>query len=63
MPNIELAVHIKHKTEKALLVDGGDGNEVWIPLSQISDYTDELEIGEHITIFIPEFIAQDKGLI
>lgn len=34
-----------------------DGNEVWIPKSQIEDADEDYE-----TIIIPEWLAEDKGL-
>jgi len=60
--NIEIAVDIKHITDAAVLVSDGD-KQVWIPKGQIEDYTDELIIGHSITIFIPEWLATNKGLI
>lgn len=56
---IDLHVHIHHKTEKAVLVsdDGDEENAVWLPLSQV-----ELEPRER-TVTLPEWLAQDKGLI
>jgi hypothetical protein len=62
MPQIEIAVDLVHKTPGAVLVSNGNKKE-WIPLAAITDYTDEIEIGESITIFISEKLAYDKGLI
>ncbi len=75
MPQHEL-VDVKCKflkeTEKAVLIEV-DGDEAWIPKSQVDDaYAegsslvfswDELERGDAITIVIPEWLAEDKGLI
>lgn len=60
MPKIELAVEIIGETDQALRVY--DGNvTAWIPKSQI---TDTCEVNGKIeTIFIPEWIANDKGLL
>jgi len=60
--NIEIAVDIKHMTNAAVLVNDGT-KEAWIPKSKIEDYTDELETGHSITIFLPEWLALEKGLI
>jgi hypothetical protein len=62
MSSVEIAVDIKVKTPKAVLVSDGK-TEVWIPLSQITDYTDEIEVGKSITIFISEWLATEKGLL
>jgi len=62
MSQVEIAVDIKVTTDKAILVSDGS-LEVWIPLSQVTDYTDEIEAGASITIFISEWLAQEKGLI
>ena len=62
MAQVEIEVEIKVKTQKAVLVSDGK-TEVWIPLSQITDYTDEIEVGESITIFISEWLATEKGLL
>lgn len=60
MGDIEIAVEIRARTDKAFLVSDG-GNECWIPRSQISDYVGDEDSPE--TIFIPEWLALDKGLI
>lgn len=59
---VEIAIDIKAMTEKAILIYDGD-REVWIPLSQVTDYTDEIEVGASITIFISEWLANEKGLL
>lgn len=58
--DIEVAIEVKARTDKALLVSDGD-NEVWIPRSQISDYSGDENSPE--TIFIPEWLANESGLI
>jgi len=61
MTDIEIAVEVRARTDKALLVDAGDGKPVWVPRSQISDYVGDSESPE--TIFISEWLATEKGLI
>lgn len=57
---IEIAVEVLHETDQAILVTDGNVEE-WIPKSLIEDQVgDGMEIE---TIFIPEYIALDKGLI
>jgi hypothetical protein len=53
---------MQKRTEKALLVDFGGKMPVWVPLSIISDYTEEPD-GSWSSIFIPEWIAQEKEMI
>jgi hypothetical protein len=59
---IDVDVQLHHRTDKAILVsdDGDRDNAIWLPLSQI-------EVEEHqsgiITVTMPEWLAQDKGLI
>ncbi len=53
---IEIAADLKHETEKAYLIDGGSGKEIWIPKSQA-------EKNEDGTFTMPEWLAKAKGLI
>jgi hypothetical protein len=59
---IWLDVEIRHLTASAVLVHNGD-REAWIPLSQVLDHEDELEVGAEIKIEISEWIALAKDLI
>ncbi len=60
MSIIEVAVHVKHKTDKAYLVTDGV-TECWIPRAMIDDECEEK--GEVTSIFIPEWLATEKGLV
>lgn len=55
----EITVEILRESERAILVSDGDAQE-WLPKSQI-EY--EGEVGQTITITIPEWIAKEKNLI
>jgi len=58
---IEINCKVKMVTDKALLIETEAKMPAWIPLSQITDQTGE---GYGITsVFVPEWIALDKGLI
>ncbi len=58
--DIEIACEIKHETDAAYLIFDGK-TEVWVPKSKISDYGMK---GARITsIFIPEWMADQKGLL
>ena len=65
--SIEIAVKVKAKTGKAILVDHGGNEEVWVPLSQIEDYcgSDDIEKSPYgvTSIFIPEWLATEKGIL
>lgn len=57
---VEVEVELRGGTDKAIKVSNGK-IEVWIPRSQISDECEDK--GKLISIFIPEWLAHDKGLI
>lgn len=58
--DVEISCEVKRETDKALLIFDGT-NEVWIPKSQIKDSCEER--GRVISIFIPEWLAEEKDLI
>ena len=54
---------VNKATAKALLVELEDGEELWLPRSQISE-GEKYDAGdEDVTISISAWIAQQKGLI
>ncbi len=53
---------IIRETEKAFLVRI-DGDEVWLPKSQLSDADDYEQGDTDCTMSISEFIAKEKGLV
>lgn len=58
---IDLAVIIVHRTDKAVRVkDAEDSEPVWLPLSQVEV---EGEVGQIGEITLPDWLAQEKGLI
>lgn len=61
---IEIACQVKRETDKAWLIYDG-AREVWIAKSQISDYVTESGLfGPKVSsIFMPVWLAQEKGLI
>ena len=60
--DVEIAVVITRETEKAYLVNFGAPELVWVPKSQINDYVEE-DDGRISSIFIPEWLAKEKGMI
>lgn len=65
MAEIEIAVDIIAETDSAILVNAGfdKGGNKWLPKSQVNDYTGELKPGQSITIFISDWLAEEKELI
>lgn len=61
---IEIACEVRRETAMALLIFDGV-REVWIAKSQITDQCEENGLfGTKITsIFIPEWLATEKGLV
>lgn len=67
MSDIEIAVEVRAQTKwpggerKAVLVTDGNVEE-WVPWSQVNDYSEDSK-GNITSIFIPEWIAEEKGFI
>jgi hypothetical protein len=61
----EVSVEFLRETDKAILVtDTGDPSDaVWLPKSQIEVQEEDPERGDTITVTLPEWLAEDKGLI
>jgi hypothetical protein len=53
---VEVAALLVHETEKAVLLDAGGPEKVWVPKSQCEDNGDG-------TWSMPERVAREKGLI
>jgi hypothetical protein len=49
------------QTEKAALCEI-DGEEVWLPWSQIDEGSDIKKDGDSGTVYIPRWLAEDKDL-
>ena len=56
---IDLTITVKHRTDGAVLIFDGD-IETWIPLSQC-ELSSNLDGTHELTL--PEWLAQEKGLI
>jgi len=66
-PVYEVEAEFLHETGSAVLVDV-EGEEHWIPDSQIDSNSEiyvgcGMERGEMATLIIPEWLAQEKGII
>ena len=63
---VEVEVVVRRVTTAAILVNHGVPKEVWLPKSQISDWCDgpDDEPGYGTTsVFLPEWLAIEKGLV
>lgn len=62
---VEIAVEVRAVTAAAIKVFDGK-REVWIPKSQITDYTDGPDEAPGFgttSIFVSEWLANEKGLL
>lgn len=55
-------VQVVGKSDQAVLLSTGR-HQSWIPLSQILDQSDGLEIGADVEVEIPEWLATKAGLV
>ncbi|MFA7504249.1 MAG: hypothetical protein WCZ28_06085 [Burkholderiaceae bacterium] len=55
----EVSGVIVHETEKALLLDDGASKQ-WLPKSKV---TIERLTEDHVTVFMPEWLAKEKGYV
>lgn len=55
---VDIAVILKHQTDKALLVSTGEG-DMWLPKSHVEYYDD----GKGGIVTMPYWLAYEKGLI
>jgi hypothetical protein len=53
---------IKGESDLAFLVELEDGEELWLPKSQISDPQDYNRGDRNVTLSITEWLARQKGL-
>ena len=62
---VEFEAVFVRATDMAILVEI-DGNEYWLPLSQLGDDSELGEDsgrGEDGSVFVPEWLAAEKGLV
>lgn len=63
---VEIQVEVVHLTEMAILIRDEENAEYWIPLSMVNE---ESEIGagslpgEAGVLVIPEWLAEEKGML
>ncbi len=59
--HVEVECSVVRETDHAWLIDNGS-HQVWVPTSQISE-TDEDTAGKVISVYLPEWLAIEKGLV
>jgi hypothetical protein len=59
---VEFYCEQKGESDKAILVSDGE-NKYWIPKSQIEETELDQDHAGNITIYIPEWLATEKGII
>jgi hypothetical protein len=57
---VEIAGVVLRETGKAILLDEGGREPVWLPKSKIRMQPTSAGL---VTVFMPEWLAKDKGLI
>ena len=68
----DIACHVRQVRDKAIAVADGTTEEnegrdrevwYWLPLSQIEVDPSTYDVGDEVTVTLPEWLAMDKGLI
>lgn len=59
---VDIALDLRHETDKAFLVSSGGSEQVWLPKSQV-DNSDNVKVNGSGVFVMPEWLAKDKGLI
>lgn len=59
---VDIAGVVVECREKAVHLNAGD-RRVWLPLSQIELDPKDASVGHSVTVAMPEWLAQEKGLI
>lgn len=57
----EIECRVITTTDKAALIETDDGKEVWITLSQMEDYREDL-YGFKVTLYVSKWFAEKEGL-
>lgn len=60
--HLDVAVVLR-ETDKAFLLRLDDGEEVWIPRSQVADADTVAEGDCHCTVSVTEWFAEKEGLV
>lgn len=64
MSSVWIPVCLEIETDAAWMVDFGGDKSVWLPKSQITDYSEvDYVSGDDIEIELPEWLAIKKGMV
>lgn len=61
----DVLTHVNYVTDKALRVNLGTSVE-WLPKSQLDSpdmEIEEIEVGDKVTLTLPEWLAKEKGIL
>lgn len=58
---VDVTVIIKHRTDKAILVDHDGKEPCWLPLSQVE--VEPNKDGKTATVSMEQWLAEDKGMV
>jgi hypothetical protein len=59
---VDIQVVFLGETDAAIRVEDDEENIIWLPKSQV-ETTDDLVSGSVITVAMPEWLAEEKGLV
>jgi hypothetical protein len=51
---------VRHRTERAILLDHGGREPAWLPLAQVE--VEPNPDGRTVTVTLPEWLATEKGM-
>lgn len=63
MSDYQFICEIKRETDKAILIDHGGKEDVWLPKSQIRRREDDLHKENITALTLPEWLALKAGLL
>lgn len=59
---VDIAAIVIERREKAIWINAGD-TKAWLPLSQVELDPEGADAGDSVEVTMPEWLAQEKGLI
>jgi len=60
---VEIYCRLVAETDLAICITDDDETDYWIPKSQIDDETEIMPVDGTMTLVIPEWLVEKKGLI
>lgn len=59
---VDIALDLRHETDKAFLVSSGGSEQVWLPKS-LTENADNVKVNGSGVFVAPYWLLHDKGLI